>query len=128
MATWPTAEQVEAFLSGPAHQPVVMMNLLTFKEGAAGGGTGRDSVLRYGRAMRQFVESRGGSFVFAGDVDSQLIGEGGEDIQFVSIMRYPSRQTFLDLAGDPEIAGTIGRERDAGLESQWLLAMTEVEQ
>lgn len=128
MATWPTSDQLETFLSGPADQPVVMMNLLTFKDTATGGaGTGRDAVLRYGEAMRQFVESRGGSFVFAGNVDSQLIGEGGGDFQFVSIMRYPSRQAFLDLAGDPDIAQTIGRDRDAGLESQWLLAMTEVE-
>lgn len=128
MATWPTPDQIETFLSGPADQPVVMMNLLTFNDTTTGGdGTGREAVLRYGTAMRQFVESRGGNFVFAGDVDSQLIGEGGENFHFVSIMRYPSRQSFLDLAGDPDIAWTIGQHRDAGLQSQWLLAMTEVE-
>jgi hypothetical protein len=131
MATWPTPAQIESYLALPQDQPVVMLNLLTFKREATGthaGHTGRDAVLEYSRAMREFVEAHGGSFVLAADVDLQLIGEGAEHVDFVAIMRYPSRQAFLDLAGDPEIARTIGRHRDDGLESQWLLAMTEVTQ
>ncbi len=128
MATKPTPAQIAEFLEGPPDAPVVMLNLLRFKERADGddvGLSGRDAVRRYSRAMRTFVESRGGTFVLAADIDSQLIGEGG-DFQFVGIMRYPNRQTFLELAGDPEVAATIGKHRDAGLDSQWLFAMTEV--
>lgn len=130
MATMPTPDQIQEFLAGPADRPVVMLNLLVFKEHADGefaGRSGRDVVREYSEAMRTFVTERGGSFVFAGDVDSQLIGEGGEQFGFVGIMRYPSRQRFVELAGDPEVAATIGRYRDAGLESQWLFAMSEVE-
>jgi hypothetical protein len=76
--------------------------------------------------MRAFVEERGGTFVLAANVDSQLIGEGGEHFEFVGIMRYPSRAAYLALAGDPEVHRTIGRHREAGLASQWLFAMTEV--
>jgi hypothetical protein len=129
MSTWPTNEQLEAFLALPQDEPVVMLNLLTFKTEATGdqaGDTGRDAVMKYSRAMRTFVESNGGSFVLAADVDLQLIGDGAEHVDFVAIMRYPSRRAFLELAGDAEIAATIGRHRDDGLESQWLLAMTEV--
>jgi hypothetical protein len=128
MATWPTHEQLERFLAGPPDQPVVMMNLLTFKATADGDAemSGRDAVLMYSRAMKGFVESKGGSFVLAADIDSQVIGEGGEDFHFVGIMRYPSRQAYVELAGDPEVARTIGKHREAGLESQWLFAMTEV--
>lgn len=129
MATWPTAEQLQAYLALPQDEPVVMLNLLTFKREATGdheGASGRDAVLEYSRAMREFVEANGGSFVLAADVDLQLIGTGGEHVDFVAIMRYPSRAKFLELAGDPEIAATIGRHRDDGLESQWLLTMTEV--
>lgn len=82
--------------------------------------------MQYSRAMKAFVEAHGGTFVLAANVDSQLIGEGGEHFHFVGIMRYPSRQAYLALAGDPEIAETIGKHREAGLESQWLFAMTEV--
>jgi len=106
-----------------------MLNLLTFKEHADAshdGMTGREAVALYSNAMKEFVEQHGGSYVLAAYVDSQLIGEGGESFEFVGVMRYPSRQAFLTLAGDPEIASSIGRHREAGLESQWLFAMTEV--
>jgi hypothetical protein len=129
LATWPTPEQLETFLAGPLDQPVVMLNLLIFKEQADGddaGTTGAEAVGRYSAAMKEFVEARGGTFVLAANIDSQLVGTGGEAFDFVGIMRYPSRQVFLELAGDPEIAEGIGRHRDAGLESQWLFAMTEV--
>lgn len=129
MATWPTHEQLETFLAGPPDRPVVMLNMLTFKHHADeshAGQSGQEAVMQYSRAMRSLVESRGGTFVLAANVDSQLIGEGGEHFQFVGIMRYPSRRAYLELAGDPEVARTIGTHREAGLESQWLFAMTEV--
>jgi hypothetical protein len=129
MATWPTHEQLETFLAGPPDQPVVMLNMLTFKKEADAshaGLSGHEAVMQYSRAMRTFVEARGGTFVLGANIDSQLIGDGGEHFQFVGIMRYPSRQAYLELAGDPEIANTIGKHREAGLESQWLFAMTEV--
>ncbi len=129
MSTWPTHEQLVEFLNGPMDQPVVMLNMLTFRAQADDthpGQTGKEAVMQYSRAMKEFVESHGGTFVIAADVDSQMIGEGGEHFDFVAIMRYPSRQAYIDLAGDPEIANTIGKHRDAGLESQWLFAMTEV--
>lgn len=131
MATWPTPEQIEAFLAGPPDHAVVMLNMLTFKEHAEDPDTGeqvsgKEVVRRYSRAMRGFVERGGGTFVLGADIDSQVIGTGGEGFAFVGIMRYPSRSRYLELAGDPEVAATIGRYREAGLESQWLFAMTEV--
>lgn len=131
MSTWPTREQIEQFLSGPLDQPVVMLNMLTFKKQADSthaGQSGQEAVMQYSRAMRSFVESRGGTFVLGANIDSQLIGEGGEHFQFVGIMRYPSRQAYLELAGDPGVAETIGKHREAGLESQWLFAMSEVKE
>lgn len=129
MSTWPTQQQIEQFLAGPLDEPVVMLNMLTFKKQADAshaGQSGKEAVMQYSRAMRSFVESRGGTFVLAANIDSQVIGEGGEHFQFVGIMRYPSRAAYLELAGDPKIAETIGKHREAGLESQWLFAMSEV--
>lgn len=105
-----------------------MMNMLRLKSDAEDlppGSDVHDVMMRYAEPMRRHVEAHGGEFVFAGDVASQLIGEGGAEFAFVSIMRYPSRRTFLELAGDPEIAETIGKHRDLALDSQWLLVMTD---
>jgi uncharacterized protein (DUF1330 family) len=129
MAIYPSHEQLQAFLDAPDDGPVTMINLLRFKDRAdppLDHLTGAEATMRYSREMKKFVERHGATFVLAGTIDSQLIGEGGEDFAFVGIMRYPSRAAYLALAGDPEIAATIGKHREAGLESQWLFAMTEV--
>jgi uncharacterized protein (DUF1330 family) len=128
-ATWPSEAQLAEFLAAPQDAPIVMMNLLRLKSDPSllpPGETAREVMMRYAKPMREHVEAHGGEFVFAGDVAGQLIGEGG-DFAFVSIMRYPSRRAFLELAGDPEIARTIGPHRDAALDSQWLLVMTEAD-
>jgi hypothetical protein len=36
------------------------------------------AAVRYAEAVREVVEANGGSFVFAGHIDSQVIGAGGE--------------------------------------------------
>ncbi len=68
--------------------------------------------MQYSLAMRRLVESHGGTCVLGADIDSQLIGDGGEHLRLVGIMRYPSRRAYLDLAGDPEPANTIGSVPD----------------
>ena len=131
MSKTPTPEQIATFLAGP-EGPVVMCNLLRLKTGSTTTSDGTpDSevfaeMMLYARGFREFAESHGASFVFAGMIDSQVIGTGGEGFQFMSMMRYPSRQVFVQLAMDPRIAETIGKNRDSALESQWLFALSEV--
>lgn len=130
MAIYPSHDQLQAFLDAPDDGPVTMINLLRFKDRAdppLEHLTGAEATMQYSKEMKEFVERHGASFVLAGTIDSQLIGEGGEDFAFVGIMRYPSRAAYLELAGDPEIAATIGKHREAGLESQWLFTVNEIE-
>lgn len=135
MALYPTSEQIAALLAGPDDRPVVMLNLLRFKPqadatvgvGAASSSsttTGREAYERYARAMRQVVESQGGRFIWAGNVDSLVIGEAdaaGFDV--VGIVEYPSRQKFVEIATSDRVR-EIGVDRAEGLESQWLIATT----
>ena len=128
MAIYPTAEQFQELMKGPQDQPVVMLNLLRFKPHANAsheGDTGLEAYMRYGAEMRKFVESKGGRFVWAGRVDSQLIGEGGEEFHVVALVEYPSRKAFAEIAQDPFVTDNIGKHRAAGLEMQWWIAMTE---
>ncbi len=124
MAIYPTPEQIQDLLAGPPDQPVVMVNLLRFKPRADApdeGISGEEAYRRYVEAMRTFVESRGGRFLWIGRVDSQVIGTGGEWFHMIGLVEYPSRQAFLAIATDPHVQ-QIGEHRAAGLESQWLLA------
>jgi len=127
MAIYPTPEQIEKLLAGPADGPVVMLNLLRFKPHADAPDTGLSGEEAYGRyveAMRAFVESKGGRILWAGRVDAQVIGTGGEGFHAIGLVEYPSRQAFVAIATDPYVQ-EIGQHRAAGLESQWLIAATE---
>lgn len=128
MAIYPTPEQIKQLLAGPRDQPVVMLNLLTFKKEASGDastGSGEDAYMRYAQEMRKFVESKGGRFIWTGRVDSMVIGETDEVFHVAGLVEYPSRAAFLAIGGDPHVTENIGKHREAGLESQWLIAMTE---
>ena len=129
MAIYPTPEQIQTLMAGPADQPVVMVNLLTFKPRADApdeGLSGEGAYRRYADAMRAFVESRGCRIVWMGRVDSQVIDSGGEGFQVIVLVEYPSRQAFIEIATDPHVQ-EIGIHRAAGLESQWLLATSTEE-
>ena len=126
IALYPTFEQIQALLSGPADEPVVMVNLLRFKESAdvpEGGVSGEDMYRRYADKMIRFVESKGGRVIWSGKVDSQVIGGGGELFHMVGLVEYPSRKVFVEIATDPYVQ-EIGVHRASGLEGQWLLAAT----
>ncbi len=128
MSISPTDAQLIEFEALPQDQPIVACNILKIKRGADGlvDPAAMASMMTYAQGMKRFVEAAGAEFIFAGMVDQLFVGPEGEDFQFLSMMRYPSRAAYLSLANDPEIQATIAQDREAGLESQWLLHLTEV--
>jgi uncharacterized protein (DUF1330 family) len=129
IAQMPQPEQMKQLMEGPSDTPVVMVNLLSFKDRADGGNeglTGVESYMRYGANMKKFVESKGGRFIWSGRVDSMLIGESDVDFQVVALVEYPSRQAFLEIASSAHVA-EIGEDRKKGLAGQWLIATTEAD-
>ncbi len=126
IAQYPTPEQIQELLRGPADVPVVMVNLLRFKpradapdEGLAGVG----AYMLYGEPMRRIVEERGGRFLWMGRVDSFVIGASDAPFDAVALVEYPSRRAFVEIVNDPRVR-EIGAHRAAGLEGQWLIATT----
>jgi len=126
IALYPKKEQLETLLKSPESGPVVMLNLLRFKERATApdeGVSGQEAYQRYGDAMQKLVASRGGRILWSGRVDSQVIGSDADGFQMAALVEYPSRKAFVEIASSPEVAA-IGVHRAAGLEGQWLLATT----
>ncbi len=120
----PEPDQFEELMSGPADTPVVMVNLLRFKDRADTPGeeiSGAESYQRYAERMRKIVEGAGGRFIWSGRVDSQVIGRSDVPFDVVALVEYPSREAFRKLVSSPEVA-EIGAHRAAGLDGQWLLA------
>jgi uncharacterized protein (DUF1330 family) len=128
IAQMPDPEQFKRLMQGPEDTPVVMVNLLSFKQRADGGNEGMsgvESYMLYAEKMRKFVESKGGRFIWSGRVDSMVIGESDADFQVVALVEYPSRKAFLEIATSAHVA-EIGEDRKRGLAGQWLIATTEV--
>nr|WP_221936954.1 DUF1330 domain-containing protein [Mycolicibacterium sp. 018/SC-01/001] len=93
------ASTLDAYLAEDSEGPVVMLNLLRFRPDG-----GQDTYARY---IEQFgtsgVQSRYGvDVLYAGAGGVALAAEPGQDWDMVLLVRYPSRQHFLDMIDDPD--------------------------
>lgn len=122
----PRPDQIEELQKGPAEGPVVMVNLLRFKDEADApdeGLSGEEAYGRYGAQMVQWITSQGARVIWSGRVDSMVIGDTEERFHSIALVEYPSRAEFLRIVGDPRVA-EYSVHRTAGLEMQWLIATT----
>jgi uncharacterized protein (DUF1330 family) len=128
IAMGPEPDQIQALMNGPADTPVVMVNLLRFKQQADAPGekiSGQEAYGRYAARMREIVETSGGRFLWAGRVDSHVVGRSDTDFDVIALVEYPSRAAFAKITTTPEFR-EISAHRSAGLEGQWLIAATSV--
>lgn len=128
----PTQENGAAFVRRDIRGPVVMLNLLRFREVADYSATpelapgdpisGREAYRRYEEHTRPFLGEVGGEVLFLGAGGAPMIGPLDERWDLVLLVRYPSASAFLSMAGhDPYLAG-IGH-RTAALEDSRLVPM-----
>ena len=100
----------------PDDGPVVMVNLLRFRERSLDGdGSGWDAYLRYSRAVMPLIRARGGGVLWAGNAEGAAFGEvPGGCWHYVVLVQYPSRAAFLDMVTSPEYAeANVHRENGA---------------
>jgi len=123
-------EQGAAFFGTPDEGPVVMLNLLRFRDRAdyshapdlepAGGATGHEAYDRYMREMLPLLEASGGKVLFSGSSAHFLIGPQDESWDHVLLVRQSSKASFLAFASDPE-AQRITAHRAAAISDSRLL-------
>jgi uncharacterized protein (DUF1330 family) len=129
---YPTGQQLAAVMGLPGSGPIVMVNLLKFKEkaeypdGRATTLTGREAYMLYGEKMSAFVTAKGGRIIFTGRIEALAIGEVGELWDVCALMEYPSAKAFVEIATSPEVQ-EFGVHRTAGLAGQLLLPCTTVD-
>lgn len=129
----PTSEALRAFMAAGRQGPVVMLNLLRFRETADYSGSpelappaamsGADAYKRYMVHTTPFLAKIGGEAVFLGDGGGALIGPSDERWDMVLLMRYPSTEAFFKFAMDPEYQKGVGH-RTAALADSRLVPMT----
>ena len=130
MAIDPRGADLKRLLQEDPGGPVVMLNLLKFRERANypegsphAPCTGAEAYRRYQTA---FVETVGdvsrAEVVWEGQVDRPFIGDASQDWDKCLLVRYPSRQHFLGMMADAAYREALVH-RYAGLERTILLQM-----
>ena len=122
-------ERVNALLAGiPPGDPVVMINLLRYREQADYGGradiepcSGSEAYRRYMKLAFAFVTGVGGSLVWQGAPKAMLIGPSEERWDLALLVRYPSKAAFLAMVSDPAYQA-VAVHRTAALEDSRLIA------
>ena len=117
----------EAFIRElPDNGPVVMVNLVRFRERSRdGNGTGWDAYSRYSKGDMPLLKKVGGTIVWAGHVEGVAVGDLGEGRwDWVVVVWYPSRAAFLAMMTSPEYA-QINVDRENGVEDHVILAANQ---
>ena len=126
----PTADQVRALRDTGPDGPVVMLNLLKFRERAIypegsphAPCSGAQAYHRYQTACVETVgDVSRAEVVWEGKIDGAFIGDGTQGWDKCLLVRYPSRQHFLAMMANATYREALVH-RYAGLERTLLLQM-----
>ncbi len=122
----PTKEQIEALMSYPADQKVVMINLLKYKDKVDGRDeSGETAYQNYMMKAAPFVEKVGARLLWKGDVSHVVIGDDNFKPDAVLLIEYPSIAKFFELVSDPGFQD-VNKERSLALEYGGIMAATPV--
>jgi uncharacterized protein (DUF1330 family) len=118
---------LEEFVQGiPNGQPIVLINLLRYRDRAALEEeelTGRACYERYAKALEPILMSVGGRPIWRGQVRFVLIGPPNERWDEIILVAYPRRTDFERLLAAPEYLASAPL-RTAALEDSRLIAAT----
>jgi hypothetical protein len=130
----PSDANARRFVERGIEGPVVMLNLLRFREVADYSGSpelappspisGSDAYDRYVRHTIPFLHATGGSLDFYGIGGHYFVGPGDERWDVVMLVRQASVDDFLAFASSPAYQAGLGH-RTAALEDSRLLPIVE---
>lgn len=125
----PEQAALAALTTLPDDEPLVMLNMLRFRERAAypeGSSeapcSGREAYMRYGAIAVEHVRAVGGQTIWMGQAQATVIGPRDEQWDQVLLVQYPSRRAFLKMAANPDYLA-CAVHRSAALADSRLIAM-----
>jgi len=132
----PSQDAGRAFVMRQIKGPIVMLNLLQFREFADYSATpnlapeaaisGADAFQKYIEHTLPYLRESGGDLLFVGSGGEFLIGPKSERWDLVMFVRQQSAEAFLAFASHEAYLAGIGH-RTAALEDSRLLPLTQIE-
>ncbi len=121
-------EALAAMANADPDEPVVMLNLLRYREQAetgygVDGLSGREAYEIYGKRFAELFSQYGGEPIWMGRAHNSIIG--AEEWDIVILVRYPTRRQFVDMFNAPEYL-EIAPIRAAALADSRLIEMSQL--
>lgn len=134
VAVQPSADQLASVQALPSDRPVVMLNLLRFRDEADYSGSpdlapaepvsGQDAYGLYGAAALPHLAEAGAEILYHGAAGDTIIGPMGEHWDQVVLVRYPNPAAFVAMVTTPEYQKLSGH-RTAALSDSRLVPTRE---
>ena len=107
--------------------PVVMVNLMRFRERALDGdGSGWDAYLRYSALTVPMIKARGGTLLWTGEAKAVALGEvDGNQWDYLALVYYPSVAAFIDMMISSDYETKCDPHRRNGCEAHVIIATSE---
>ncbi len=123
----PTKEEFVDFIKNyPSDTPLVMVNILKFKERSGNGDeSGRAAYKRYSKNMEPFLAKAGGKVIWAGNMTKTIIGDYTSQPDMMLLVWYPSKEAFIAMSTTPEYA-VVSKDRKMALEYGALIASSTI--
>lgn len=130
MSTLPLSRrQIAALEALPPDRPIVMLNLLRFREQASYAASrpepscsGREAYRRYSGTAVKTLAAVGGHLLLGGTAGTPVIAPADERWDQVLLVRYPSSNAFLSMMAMPEYQAAV-HHRMAALEDSRLIPL-----
>ena len=120
----PTSDQMVQILKYPKNTPLVMVNIIKFKDKTGNGNeTGKEAYAKYFNNVQPFAAKAGLRLIWKGKVASTLIGDSTDEPHVIFLAEYPSVDHFLAMITNPEYQ-KVAQSRTIALEFGGLIACT----
>ncbi|MBT8085858.1 MAG: DUF1330 domain-containing protein [Woeseia sp.] len=118
----PEREQFDAFKELPRDRPIMMLNLVRFRDKAVYEDgretTGAAAYATYGKESTPIFQRVGGEIIWRGKPEATLIGPQDERWDVMFIARYPTAAAFLEMVTDPDYREAVKHRQAAVLDSR----------
>lgn len=118
----PERDQFEAFKELPRDMPIMMLNLLRFRDKAnyedGREATGAEAYAVYGRESGSIFHRVGGEIIWRGKPELMLIGPKDKCWDMIFVARYPTAAAFLEMVTDPDYQVAVKHRQAAVLDSR----------
>ena len=118
----PSKENFVDFIKNyPSQTPLVMVNILKFKDKLEDGRTGEEAYNTYAKETAPLLAKAGGKLIWAGNTTKAIIGDLEDVPDRFLVVWYPSKEAFIEMSTSKTYEA-IAHHRHLSLEYGGLIA------